>query len=81
MPEHLPGPWAVLTTLGTGTGAAAMVHAILGETGPIAFGVGALLSMLAAAGMQCVARHRQVLRERELDLEIRRRRELGEDAA
>lgn len=54
--DHLPGPWAIAATLASGTGAVALADAILGASGPIAFGVGSILAAVGGLVWQCVRR-------------------------
>ena len=54
--DHVPGPWAIAATVASGTGAVALADAILGASGPIAFGVGSILAGVAGLIWQCVRR-------------------------
>ncbi len=65
--DHLPGPGATIATIATGTGGAALADAVLGASGPIAVGMGALLSAVAAGVWECIARARLERRIREAE--------------
>lgn len=66
----LPGLQAVVATVATGTGGVALAEVVLGASGPIAFGVGALIGAVAAAAYECLAwaRMRRRIAEREAGL-------------
>lgn len=69
--DHIPGPWAILATVATGTGSAALADAVLGASGPVAVGLGALLSAVAAGVWECIARARVERRIREAEARAR----------